>query len=428
MEIDAEIQQFVDSDEHPKNATAIENRPLGTALCLSGGGYRAALFHLGVLRCLHEMGILKKVELISSVSGGSILSAFFARRLFELRENGKKEIGDFETDIAAPFRDIVKNDIRTWPFFRYLPINWFAPNRRALALARNYTRLITTAKLAAGESELSLGDLPEQPKFVYCATDMTFGVNWEFSRERVGDYQAGHSKKPDWPLALAVMASSSFPPIFGPYCHSLDPRDFTGGNYRPGNSDDRDALVRELTWSDGGVYDNYGMEPLNDRYKVVIVSDGGAPFGYVGRSNIFGRLMRNVTVALNQAASLRKRIFFTGVTKSWYKGTLISIARLRESKPGIPFDGYSNPEVRSMIAGVRTDLDRFTDDEARILENHGYFEAFRRVTGKSRLEIPNPNFTLKTPHGEWEDEDKVRKALENSSKKFFLPRLLGIQK
>ena len=50
----------------------------GVALCLSGGGFRATLFHLGALRRLNETGVLAKVDTISSVSGGSIMAAFLA--------------------------------------------------------------------------------------------------------------------------------------------------------------------------------------------------------------------------------------------------------------------------------------------------------------------------------------------------------------
>jgi len=53
----------------------------GIALCLSGGGYRAILFHLGALRRLNELNILSKVSTISSVSGGSILAGFLASRI-----------------------------------------------------------------------------------------------------------------------------------------------------------------------------------------------------------------------------------------------------------------------------------------------------------------------------------------------------------
>src|SRR6266566_7386366 len=53
----------------------------GIALCLSGGGFRAALFHLGALRRLNELGILSKIDTITSVSGGSITAAHLATRL-----------------------------------------------------------------------------------------------------------------------------------------------------------------------------------------------------------------------------------------------------------------------------------------------------------------------------------------------------------
>jgi hypothetical protein len=50
----------------------------GLALCLSGGGFRAALFHLGAVRRLNELGSLATLDSVSSVSGGSILAAHLA--------------------------------------------------------------------------------------------------------------------------------------------------------------------------------------------------------------------------------------------------------------------------------------------------------------------------------------------------------------
>ena len=50
----------------------------GIALCLSGGGYRAMLFHAGSIWRLNELGLLKKINLVSSVSGGSITSGALA--------------------------------------------------------------------------------------------------------------------------------------------------------------------------------------------------------------------------------------------------------------------------------------------------------------------------------------------------------------
>src|SRR5262245_16367781 len=54
------------------------------ALCLSGGGFRALLFHVGVLRRLNEFGMLSRLSVISSVSGGSILNGVLATRWSKL--------------------------------------------------------------------------------------------------------------------------------------------------------------------------------------------------------------------------------------------------------------------------------------------------------------------------------------------------------
>src|SRR6478752_2743861 len=62
----------------------------GRALCLSGGGYRAALFHLGALLRLHATGRLHGVDVVSSVSGGSIASAWLAAR-YALGRNDPRE-------------------------------------------------------------------------------------------------------------------------------------------------------------------------------------------------------------------------------------------------------------------------------------------------------------------------------------------------
>jgi NTE family protein len=54
-------------------ADALEGKPEpGMALCLSGGGYRAMVFHVGSLWRLYESGLLGQIKRISSVSGGSI--------------------------------------------------------------------------------------------------------------------------------------------------------------------------------------------------------------------------------------------------------------------------------------------------------------------------------------------------------------------
>lgn len=54
------------------------NKSLKVGLALSGGGSRAIAFHLGCMRALHNLGILDKVDVISSVSGGSVINALYS--------------------------------------------------------------------------------------------------------------------------------------------------------------------------------------------------------------------------------------------------------------------------------------------------------------------------------------------------------------
>lgn len=300
--------------------------------------------------------------------------------------------------------------------------NWLIPKCRARHLQRNYAKRLLTIEKDGIKRSLKLGDLPEKPVFIYCSTDVSFGINWEFRRKRVGDYHVGYADKSNWPLALAVAASSCFPPIFGPMKIGLDPADFKGGSYQ---KDDRDDLVARLKLSDGGVYDNFGIEPVDRGYETTIISDGGSAFSYMGTSNPISRLMRYMTVMMNQVASLRKRIFFTGITEKRYTGAYINIAYERTAPPGTNFDGYVSSELRNMIAGVRTDLDRFTEAEASILENHGYYETLRRIKEKQPQLMADPLFEGITPHEDWIDEDNVKKALASSSRRLVLSRLFG---
>ena len=79
----------------------------GIALCLSGGGFRAALFHLGAVRRLNELGILANLAAISSVSGGSIMAAHLA--LNWERYTGSTEEFD---KAASHLLDFIRLDVR----------------------------------------------------------------------------------------------------------------------------------------------------------------------------------------------------------------------------------------------------------------------------------------------------------------------------
>ena len=109
----------------------------GQGLALSGGGYRASLFHLGVTRRLHELGILHQTTRLSSVSGGSIL------------EHGTDTLSfdHWDRDISAPFRDMVRKDIRTGLVARHIAWNWIWPAPRARGLEKAFRKRLGDRRL-----------------------------------------------------------------------------------------------------------------------------------------------------------------------------------------------------------------------------------------------------------------------------------------
>ena len=375
----------------------------GLALCLSGGGFRAAIFHLGAMLRLHQAGRLASVDAFSAVSGGSIAAAWLACRYLDGRAEGEGFAAwcariDFLVDVVEPFRDVAARDLRSLPVLLTWPWNWAWPRARVALLQRRYDAIF-------GGRELR--DLPQSPRFVFCATDLTFGVNWEFSRRRVGDFQAGYLRRHGRiGLGTAVAASACFPPLFGPLRLDLRAEDFLRGRHR---GEFGDHLRDRIELSDGGVYDNLGTEPVIKAAAEILVSDAGAPFAFVAGGHPLRRLLRYAAVVSNQAGALRKRLFFRGLRDGDYAGAWWG---LEERDAGAP--GYSLGLSRDLIARMRTDLDGFDAAEFEVLVNHGYFSCLGATSAPAE-------------EGEWpyparSDEAAVRHALRHSHRRLRPPR------
>jgi len=393
--------------------SAAEARRDGIGLCLSGGGFRASLFHLGALRRLHELGILGRVRTISSVSGGSIMAGFLADRLAHAAKPLATAFSDWDREIARPFRAFCSRDLRTVPVLTHILWNWINPGPRVRQMEGRYHDRLT---------KLSLGNLPATPHFVFCATDLTFGVNFEFTADRTGDYQAGYLDADAWPLARAVAASASFPPIFGPVRLGAAAKAYRDGRYR---GPDRERLVARLELSDGGVYDNMGIEPVWKDHECVLVSDCGAPFDFSVGSTPWWRLLRYTGVVTNQTRALRLRQLFADWNAKRYAGTYWSLPSGLDDAPAATpprFEGYSLDLAHHVLATIRTDLDNFNDAEMSVLENHGYFLADRKIRRYAPQLLGQNPPAARTPYPEWQDEQKVRAALRSSGKRLSLSR------
>lgn len=392
----------------------------GIGLCLSGGGYRATLFHLGALLRLDELGVLSHSDFrtISSVSGGSITAAAYAQALaegFPPRAKGPVPRPLWNAVLRDPLRAFTRRNVRTPALLtRLLPWNWARDDAAVRAMAALFERGLTGLRLAA---------LPRPPAFAIGATDMAFGVGFVFSRRRMGDWRAGYRRPPaDLPLAQAVAASACFPPVFNPLRLHLAPADLTEGHAEPGP--ERDRAVRGLRVTDGGIYDNMGLEPLWKSHRVVLVSDAGGLFTGEGDRGLLWRLMRYQGIQEQQSRALRKRWLISSFVLGAMQGTYWGVGGA-PSRYGFE-GGYSKELASGTIAEIRTDLDAFSDAEAAVLENHGYLmvdAALRRhVPGLAQPPWP----PLDPPHPDWlpprQTEDDVRAALAASRKTLVLGR------
>ncbi|MDA7881353.1 patatin-like phospholipase family protein [Akkermansiaceae bacterium] len=389
----------------------------GLALALSGGGYRATLFHLGLLRRLNEVGLLKEVDAISSVSGGSITSALLAKNFSWKKKT--LSTSDWNRTIRDPLVTLCKIDIRTMPILKSLARFW----KSGVAVSKteeNYRRLLT---------DQTLGDLPEEVDFIFCASDLVFSTIWYYRRKtsssrRTGNHRAGWLKEwEDIPVARAVAASSCFPPVFGPQPLNKIAHDFQ----KPSNPNEAwPEQVSKIRLTDGGVYDNLGLEPVWRQYKGVICSDGGKPSVFKATSGV-GNLARYSDLIQEQVANLRQRMLIQRANSEELDFATLYSGIEKSDKA----NGYSKAFVSDIISNIRTDLDGFTESEARVLENHGYTltdHYLKRFTSeepwKSQIDqeaFANPQ----VPFPDEMDEEKMRHELRRSSKRsilFFTPK------
>jgi NTE family protein len=335
----------------------------GTALCLSGGGYRAMLFHLGALWRLYDSGVLGQVKRISSVSGGSITAAVLAVKWNELSFISGGQADDFIAKVVAPVRGLAGETI----------------DREAIALGIVLPGRIGDRIAAAYDEHLyrgaTLQDLPDQPRFVINATNVQSGVLWRFSKPYMRDYRVGEVKSPTLPLAQAVAASSAFPPVLSPFELRLDPRTFTPNT---GQDLQREPFTRRVFLTDGGVYDNLGLETVWKRYDTVLVSDGGGQMApeEEPHSDWARHSYRVLNLVDNQVRALRKRQVIESYKadpadanhrKGAYWGIRTDIANYGVAHP------LPAPPARSMeLAELPTRLKRMPDDLQERLINWGY--------------------------------------------------------
>jgi NTE family protein len=335
----------------------------GTGLCLSGGGYRAMVFHLGVLWRLYEAGLLGNVNRISSVSGGSLTAAVLGLNWKKLSFDPSGLRADFEPEVVAPIRALASETIDA----EAIVLGSLLPGRVGDRIAAAYEEHLF--------GKATLQDLPDEPRFVINATNIQSGAIWRFMKPYMRDYRVGEVKRPTVLLSRAVAASSAFPPVLSPVEMRLDPASFTPGS---GLDLQHAPFTSKVILSDGGVYDNLGLETVWKRCRTVLVSDGGGKLQAEEepKSDWARHAYRVLNLVDNQVRSLRKRqlidSFEAGKNDSirregayWGIRTDIAEYQLPDAMP-CPL------ERTTELAETPTRLKRLDDERQERVINWGY--------------------------------------------------------
>ena len=417
---------------------------LGKAgLALSGGGFRASLFHIGVLAKLAELDMLRHVEVLSCVSGGSIIGAYYyleVRRLLQSKVDGeitRQDYVDIVKRIEVDFVTGIQTNIRM------RIISNLMGNIR-MALNGHYTRTERAgrlyeeklySKITGSTDEIWLNELKilpmgeadgfhpvhhnwkrraKVPILLLNATTLNTGHNWQFNTSWMGEPPAGVDSKVDGNSRLRRLRYSEAPPnhrrvrlghaVAASACvpGALEP--LVLADLYPG------FTVRLV---DGGVFDNQGTASLLDQNcTVVLCSDAS---GQMSDDKVSSESPLNVVLRTSSILQARLRVAQSRDLTDRRKGNLlrglmflhmkldlqsrpvnwIGASELQEQSSREQVVDSSDRtsygmrrDIQAMLAGVRTDLDSFHDLEASALMISGY-----RMT-ESELPRSVPGFPL----------------------------------
>jgi len=433
-------------------------------LALSGGGFRASLFHLGVLARLAEADVLRFVETLSTVSGGSIVGAHYYLEVQRLLERHPDR-----TITREHYIRIVRRVQRT--FFRGVRKNL---RMRALASLRSNLRMVLTesytrssrlgelyehefyASVADGRqdndrtmSQLQIVPAPPEahpgfnPKFsnwrrrakvpvlLLNTTSLNSGHNWQFTASWMGEppglfdpntdidanvryrrlyyHQAPTEELRQYRVGHAVAASACVPGLFEPLVLS--------GLY-PG---------RTVRLVDGGVHDNQGVEALLDEgCTLVLCSDAAGQTGDLSHPSdtVLGVPLRSTDILQDRVREAEYQDLRTRVENHALQG--LFFIHLKKGLSVVPLDWTDckdpvrvpqrssattdygvDRDIQRLLAGIRTDLDSFTEVEAYSLMASGYLMADGELRTQQAEHARSGalgawgDFLIDAPRGRW---------------------------
>lgn len=356
----------------------------GVALLLSGGGYRAAAFHLGVLRWMYENGssevrpFLRDIKSLVAVSGGALTGVHFSK-------NRDRYCSDFFS-ASEPLMTLLTTDHLTE-----------ARIQGTTPPGSLFTSLVT----ASDTMEAINADID----IAITATSLRTGSMLVFKRQSVDEYshdatgmKMTHHIASSPRISFVLAATSAFPPVFPPieisnamFQSKLDPK-----------------LLGHLNGdflADGGIRDNIGIEYYSTipPQPVTVVSDAGRPFGWIvegvsgsSAQDWYRRSLRVADILSQRVAELQRERLMESIVVSVDQ----CAASARTAKIAIDhnaqFYAQHLPEsVLSRVPVIATDMSPLTPYEMYALVRGGYDEAGRQMASLNhvpRTGLPDVDF------------------------------------
>jgi len=244
-------------------------------LALSGGGSRAIAFHLGCLRALNRLGLLDRVSVLSTVSGGSVIGAYFHAHRGDFASFEETIRALLARGLVAPMRRKLLSSLGIKVGAAFVAVGIVALAVAAIKTAVKIIGLMMPQTLAAHferfdirsplhrfasrttlleaalddilSNHMSLSDLPAQPHLVVNATELRTGSAFRFGTMESGSWRWGKLHRNEVSVAHAVAASAAYPLILPAFDETLT-----------FNKDGALSNARVLL-TDGGIYDNLGL-------------------------------------------------------------------------------------------------------------------------------------------------------------------------
>lgn len=355
-------------------------RPMG--LALSGGGFRAMLFHVGAIVRLNELRLLRELDEFSGVSGGAIVAGRLATIWPRLR---------FRVGAATNLWDEL-----------VAPLLAFAGRRVDLRAATSAlmpgvsaARQVEAAYRDGVVGATTLGQMPLRPRFSFLAVHLASGAPWIFDDRGAQSPPIGRLRDGRIPLARAMAASSAYPPFLAPLVLHMDRTKL----------DHPSELEPRAVLADGGMYDNLGLHGLWDRCETVLSSDAGGVLQPHAQTSGFWlrQLIRSIEIHADRSRGLRRHAALEELRAGRKAGTLWRTDADLSSYPVEPAI-HVDPSWPPHLARMRTRLDRFSITEQCHLVNWGYVVADVALRSHvvtrappSSLPFPELSFVLPVP-------------------------------